>query len=209
MNESSFPSTFFLPSQGVEWNLINEVLGDNFTKAYPQTESEQFTAICHHMHFDGEYLDELLNYLEQRHSQKPWVTLGSLQRSYLSEYELYLAWVMNRHRHSVAIRQIPYVNWGQSNSEALGIAAKYGAAYLTKHDDWGARNICCVNSNWPNASVQELKSRGHTPPCKCCPARKYCEHTVIDCKVLGLGGCEDVSSSQAGPYMIFDEMNYS
>lgn len=191
--------------------LVKEVLGPDWHKAFippPHNATETFTAICHHMLFDGQFLDELLDHIEARSGEPPWVALGSLKVAHgLSEYELYLAWVRRRHPRTVAARQLPYVNWGRADATSLGLAARYGAAFLTNHDDWGARNLCCVNGLWPAEAAGELsRLRPSTPACKCCPAKQTCAPPRIDCRMLGIDGCRDVLSGEGETYMVFDAL---
>ena len=157
--------------------------------------SRRFVIICSSMDKD-------------KYHQHPWTTLGMLKRSHLSEYEVYLAWVMKSHRESVAVRQIPYVNWGRADEASLGVAKSYGAAYLTNHDEWNPKQICCVNSQWPSGSKDVLRDMGVRGGCRYCSAYKG-DVKRINCDVLGIDGCKDVRvvSFPAMRYMVFKDNN--
>lgn len=182
------------------WGIVDEMLGNNFTKAFPGHNKEIFTGICHHMLFDSVFLEELFDFIEKQFKVSAWKALSSLKNSFLSEYELYLAFVMNKHRQTLAARQVAYVNWGRSDEETHEVAASFGLAFLTNHDEWTSKTICCVNSMIPSRVLSKLTTP--TPECKCCPSWD-CAHTHINCQILGIHGCRDVSN-QAGDYMIFE-----
>ena len=183
--------------------LVKEALGSKEHKAFPDTGKDEFTAICHHMLFDSVFLDELLEYIEHKYKKKPWVKLGSLKKSYLSEYELYLAWLMKNHRSSVAVRQIPYVNWGRTDKESLHIAQASGLKYVTNHDDYKPGNLCYVNSHLPRdaAVLKEWVSlRFRT----CSNPKRLEEIAPINCDTVKIDGCKDVNSTDAERYMVFE-----
>jgi len=183
--------------------LVEEALGPQFRRAFPHHEEERFTAICHHMLFDGIFVGEMLDHIERRFNKtKPWITLGTLKRSNLSEYELYLAYLMEKHREAVAVRPVPYVNWGRSDKNSLDIAKTFGMKYLTSHDDWNEYNICCVNSQWPSDS--DIFMEMGAPLCPTCSTDKEEKVTHIDCGILGINGCKNVNPTEDGSYMIFE-----
>ena len=170
--------------------IVLELFGPGIPKAFPAYGDEKFTAIAHHMLFDGKYLDDMLNYLEEKYGRPATDVLPS-RKSYLSEYELYAAWMMTHHKESIALRPLPYVNWGRADEVTLDMAKQYGSTYLSNHDEWGPANLCCVNAAWPNSSIAQLEAI-HTPECACCSPP--CQHTRIDCQVLGIDGCGNVDS---------------
>jgi hypothetical protein len=200
---ASFSSGAFKNDCDIGPPLVKEALGPQFQRSFPHNGEEKFTAICHHMLFDGVFLGDMLDHMERQFNQKPWISLGTLKRSNLSEYELYLAWMMKNHRENVAARQVPYVNWGRTDKESLHIAQTFGVKYVTNHDDYSRLNICCVNSQWPTESAifKELAS----PRCPTCSTNKVEVITHIDCNVLGIDGCNYTNSTDAGGYMIFKE----
>lgn len=183
--------------------LVNEALGPQFQRSFPHYGEQKFSAICHHMLFDGVFLGDMLDHIERKFNQKPWISLGTLKRSNLSEYELYLAWLMKNHRESVAARPVPYVNWGRTDKDSLHIAKTFGVKYVTNHDDYSRSNICCVNSQWPTESA--IFKALASPRCPTCSTNKVEAITHIDCNVLGIDGCNDANSTDAGDYMIFKE----
>lgn len=183
--------------------IVPELFGPGIPKAFPAYGDEKFTAIAHHMLFDGKYLDDLLDYLEEKYGRPATDILPSRQ-SYLSEYEVYAAWMMTHHKQSIALRPLPYVNWGRADEVSLNIAKQYGSTYLTNHDEWGEANLCCVNAAWPNSSIAQLEAI-HTPECRCC--KPPCQRTRIDCQVLGIDGCRNVDSVEDGKYMVFDPLS--
>ena len=199
---ASFSTGAFKNDCDIGKYLVKEVLGSKDHKAFPETGKDEFTAICHHMLFDSVFLDEMLEYIGHKFKQKPWVKLGSLKRSYLSEYELYLAWLMKNHRASVAVRQIPYVNWGRTDKESLHIAQSSGLKYVTNHDDYKPGNLCYVNSHLPKdaAVLKEwISLRFRT----CSNPKRLEEIAAIDCDTVKINGCKDVNSTDAGRYMVF------
>ena len=199
---ASFSSGAFKNDCDIGPPLVTEALGPQFQRSFPHHGKEKFTTICHHMLFDGVFLGGMLDHIEKKFNQKPWISLGALKRSNLSEYELYVAWLMKNHRESVAARQVPYVNWGRADKESLHIANTFGVKYLTNHDDYTPQNICCVNSQWPSDSA--IFKQLNAPKCRTCSTNKEEIITHIDCNVLGIDGCHYVNSTDAGGYMIFE-----
>ena len=175
--------------------LIREVF-PTLSKAFPDYKTRSFTSITHHMVFDGPILIDMLSNIETN-SNKPktpaWEILSSLKYSILSEWELYMAWIMAHHRASIGVRPLPYVNWGKLSADTLKMLKDdTDIVYLTKHDDYSEDNICCVNSVWNGNG------------CKCCPARNNgngpdeCERVAINCEVLGIEGCQNVQDKITG-----------
>jgi hypothetical protein len=183
--------------------ILRELFGADFPAAFPNyPPKERFTAITHHMMMDGAILEELLVALEQQFDQPAWQRLGQLKDSFLTEWELYSAYVMAYHRDSIAIRQLSYVNWGRMDDESLHIAKQRDVSYVTRHDDWAQSNICCVNSvDWTD--------KDPTFPCACCSG-EVCEHTRIDCSIMAVANATcvdheaDEQGSPAHPYMTFE-----
>jgi hypothetical protein len=136
------------------------------------------------MMFDGRILQEMFEDIEKRHGKAAWMRLSRLKTTFLTEWELYMAYVMKYHREVVAFRPLPYVNWGRLDSVLLRIVSEQkDVYYLTKHDNWQEENICCVNSNWTDS---------HPVGCPCC-ARRTCGRIKIDCNTIGLEKCWDTA----------------
>lgn len=214
-------------------------------KAFPERNGRHFTAITHHMMFDGKILTEMLNTIERIHSDyryddvnarrivddndiadtaasttttapaiattatnnndgttahlpvPAWKIPSSLRSSVLSEWELYLGYVVNHpaHKHDIAVRPLSFVNWGSCDGAALRWLKEYTDIYLlSKHDDYKPDNLCCVNSNW----TSDFAIGG----CPCCH-NDLCDRKKITCRVLGIEGCVDVVDEKAGELMVF------
>lgn len=175
---ASVASGAFSNDAAVGKGLVAEVFDKTIPKAFPDHNGHQFTAITHQMMIDGPIIMDMVSTIERLHDGKlvAWRFLCKL-RYVLSEWELYMAWIMKHHRQDIAVKQIPYVNWGTCTDEKLDfLRNQRDVFYLTKHDNWGKNHICCVNSNTT------------TTECKCCPAWD-CEQSRITCKVLGIEGC--------------------
>jgi len=161
-------------------------------KSFPNYNGQRFTPITHHMMMDGNILGNMLRTIETKHNNRPaWQVLRKLSVSILSEYELYMSYVMHYHRDKVALRPTPYVNWGTVNSDVLiWLKDTKDVHYLSRHDDYDSENICCVNSLWSHdVAVVELE-KGATR-CPCCSGKKICQRSTINCSVLGINGCYD------------------
>lgn len=189
--------------------LMKELFDSAVPKAFPDYGGERFTAITHHMLFDGELLEEMLRAFETRYRLPAWQTLSTLRKSSLSEFELYLAFVMHGYREHIAVRQLPYVNWGRCDQDSIRVATSKDVVYLTSHDDWDELMICCVNSVW-------LEISNAAVGCPCCttipePTRTAlglgpfpkCRHRRIDCSTIGIEGCRERQTAGVGPYLIF------
>ena len=176
--------------------LIDEVFTDmKLKKAFPTHNNTLFTAIAHMMTFHGPSLKAMLEKIDEIHQMPAWKRLCKLRKSVLSEWELYLAWVMNLQRETVHVRPIPYINWGMlehTNLIALNNETLSDVIYLSKHDDYQVGNKCCVNSNW--------KRKSGLNNCACCE-KSSCTRQDIDCNVLGGNvGCTVVEVSANGAH---------
>lgn len=146
------------------------------------------------MMLNGNILNEMLTAIEAKHDNTPaWVVLSKLQHN-LSEWELYMAWIMKHHRGTFALRQTPFINWGPVESENLEwLRGKNDIAYLTNHDEMTAVQHCCVNSKWrttEGASYDVAKYREPNFSCLCCQdPNRECDSFTIDCHVLRIEGC--------------------
>jgi len=185
-NMATLESGAFENDVNIGHRITKEILGT--LKAIPDNDKARFTVITHHMMFDGRLLEELLEFIEDRFQMPAWQRLANLTDAFLTEWELYLAFVRHHHPEKIALRQLPYVNWGKLDKESLGVVAQSPPFYLTKHDDWGVENICCVNAQWVVAGTT----------CKACPWRD-CLGMNVTCSILQLPSCEDTSDG----YMIF------
>ena len=87
---------------------------------------------------------------------EPWSRLATVT-PFLSEYELYLAFAASRFPETVALRALPYVNMGllrlvppgsssKPSSYRVPLKLEPSPAYVTLHDDYDERAICCVNT---------------------------------------------------------------
>ena len=172
-------------------NALNRELFPDGTlpPAFPDFDKQHFTSITHMMMFNGTIVNEFLYALEKLNNHKPaWKVLDGIHRSVLSEWELYMAWVMKHHRDQIAVRQIPYVNWGNiTHGNLAWLQKERDVFYATRHDDWNERNICCVNSEWAKMTQPEARF-----VCKCCPFHD-CEHALINCATIGIKGCQESS----------------
>ena len=176
-------------TKGAKKNDANAI---SIHKSFPNYNGQRFTPIAHHMMIDGNILGNMLRTIETMHNNKPaWQVLRKLTVSILSEYELYMSYVMHHHRDEVALRPTPYVNWGTVNSDVLiWLRDNKDVHYLSRHDDYNSKNICCVNSLWSHdVAVVELE-KGATR-CPCCSGKKICQRSTINCSVLGINGCYD------------------
>jgi len=159
--------------------VIPKVFQDAVPKAFPNHNGQCFTAIAHHMMIDGGIMMEMLSAIERIHNGTPAVQVLCQLHNWLSEWELYMAWIMQHHRTRIAVMQIPYVNWGTCDAVTLEfLRQERDVYYLTKHDNFLPNNRCCVNSNWDSTD------------CYCCPVRD-CGDLRINCQVLGIAGCRD------------------
>ena len=168
--------------------LVKEVFPDgSVPESFPNHGDQMFTPITHHMMIDGVILEDMLRSIEKHHCGIPtWQVLRNLTRSVLSEYELYMSWIMRYHRNSILLRPTPYVNWGTVNAGVLSwLRDSQDVHYLSAHDDYSAANICCVNSDWPS----KPKEKG-VQQCGCC-SKPHCRPTTIDCSILNITGCYD------------------
>lgn len=173
-------------------DLVPEVFGPSIRKALPTI----FTAIAHHMMFNGKILNEMLAFIEAMHENIPaWMVLSKLQHN-LSEWELYMAWMMKHHRGEFVLRQTPYINWGLVNDENLEWLREHtDISYLTDHDEMGENEHCCINSSWRNPSKvgaiwDASKYQDPNFSCLCCEEpNRTCVPFTIDYSVLGLEGC--------------------
>jgi hypothetical protein len=158
-------------------------------KSFPNYNGQRFTPITHHMMIDGNILSNMLRTIEIIHNNKPaWQVLRNLSVSILSEYELYMSYIMHYHREQIALRPTPYVNWGTVTSDnLLWLKDTKDVHYLSRHDDYNSNNICCVNSFWSH-DVELVKG---TQRCPCCSDKKICQRSTINCSVLGIRGCYD------------------
>ena len=164
-------------------HIIPIIFNHTIPKGFPTTSKGQsFTAITHHMIMDGRIIQQMLSKIQHIHKEP---ALKVLSRIPLSEWEVYIAYAMSFHRDTIAIRQLPYVNWGRVDDASLKILAKEkDVYYVTKHDDYKSWHICCVNSNWIN---------DHPVKCACCEAKQKggCERIRINCDILEIRGCKD------------------
>jgi len=184
-NIAAEESGAFMNDALVKEPLIKEVFPNlEIVPSFSNSESMHYTSITHMMMFDGLIMNEFLNYLSEIHNEKPvWLFLNSL-RSVLSEWELYMAWIMHHHREEIIFKQIPYVNWGNITQSNLEWAKEStDVYYVSAHDEWNENNICCVNSEWSKLQGSQIRFS-----CKCCPIHD-CDHIKIDCHVLGIARC--------------------
>ena len=185
--------------------LFLELFPDgSLLSAFPPFNQRKFTSITHMMLFNGTIVNEFLRGVEDANNNKKknqetsapqhaWQIMQGVG-NVLTEWGLYMAWIMKHHRDEIAIRQIPYVNWGNVNKpNLLWLKNERDVVYATKHDDWGPLNICCVNSpDWSRmnlSSVTAETSKNKHLACKCCPADNNCENVIITCEILGMKGC--------------------
>lgn len=158
-------------------------------KSFPNYNGQRFTPITHHMMIDGNILSNMLRTIERIHDNTPaWQVLRKLSVSILSEYELYMSYIMHYHRDQIALRPTPYVNWGTVTTEnLLWLKDTKDVHYLSRHDDYSSKNICCVNSVWSH----DVELVNGTQRCPCCSDKKICQRSTINCSVLGISGCYD------------------
>lgn len=174
--------------------LIDEVFpGMNMKKAFPTYNQTEFTAIAHFMTMHGPSLKAMLDKIDEIHQMPSWKRLCKLRKSVLSEWEMYLAWVMHHQRETIHVKPIPYINWGRlehTNLIDLNNETLSDIIYLSKHDDYKESNKCCVNSNW--------KRKFGLNDCSCCQ-KNDCTRIEIDCHVLGGNeGCKVVQVGDDG-----------
>lgn len=174
-------------------SLIHEVFPtrSNMTKAFPNNKRYSFTAITHFMTFNGQSVNDMIDTIYDIHNNTDaWKVLSRI-KSVLSEWELYMAWIMNTKRDAIHVQQIPYVNWGlldHTNLIQLNNPDISDIIYLSKHDDYKTYHKCCVNSNWDE--------KFGIDNCQCC---ETCDRgMVINCNVLGMKGCRDVTTAGLG-----------
>jgi hypothetical protein len=157
----------------------------NMTKAFPNYKGYTFTSITHFMTFHGQSVNHMLETIYNLHDKTDaWKVLSRIN-AVLSEWELYMAWIMNTKRDTIHVQQIPYVNWGllgHTNLIQLNNPNVSDIIYLSKHDDYKTHHKCCVNANWNDKFGIE--------DCQCC---EKCDRMAINCYVLGIQGCRDVS----------------
>jgi len=180
--------------------LVKEVFPKTkIRKAFRDCNGRKFTTITHWMTFHGRWLDEMLNTIEKLHKKSAYKGLCKLKSSVLSEWELYLAWIMNYRQYTFHVRQIPYINWGMldhKNLVELNNETLSDIIYLSKHDDYSIDTKCCVNSKWSKIFG------GHN--CQCCQ-KNDCSRLTINCHTLGSNkGCKVVDESNGIVTMEFN-----
>jgi Family of unknown function (DUF6492) len=177
--------------------LVQEVFGNvnGVPKAFVDAGKEKFTAIAHYMVIHGAVVQEMLDTISHVHgagATPTWQILGKLNSSVLSEWELYMAWMMKHHRQDIILQQLPYVNWGTLTTENLALLRKHrDVVYLTRHDDYRPNTMCCVNSDWVGHIVDNSGLRS----CECCTYGP-CKPLRITCEVLQIEGCrQDINGT--------------
>jgi hypothetical protein len=85
--------------------LVKEVFPDgSVPKSFPNHGDQKLTPITHHIMIDGVILEDMLGAIEKLHGGiQAWRVLRNLTKSVLSEYELYMSWIMRYHRHSILL----------------------------------------------------------------------------------------------------------
>jgi len=187
-NIASISSGAFENDCILQARLLHEVFPDNSVPAaFPEHQGEKFSTITHHMMMDGKILTDMLSAISKLHNKPAWQVLSSLKDSVLSEWELHMAWIMKYHRDSFYLVQTPFLNSGRIDATYLEwLKQARDVYYLTKHDDYSADNMCCVNSQWPTIVEPNVSS------CDCC-TQKGCRPPTITCKMLGVPGCQQDS----------------
>ncbi len=170
-------------------SLIHEVFPTrtNITKAFPNHKRNSFTAITHFMIFNGQSVNHMIDAIYDIHNNTDtWKVLSRI-KAVLSEWELYMAWIMNTKRDTIHVQQLPYINWGlldHTNLIQLNNPNVSDIIYLSKHDDYQTHDKCCVNSYWHEKFGIE--------DCPCCQTCN--KGMAINCHVLGMKGCREVAT---------------
>eukprot|EP00039_Didymoeca_costata_P019009 m.335890 g.335890 ORF g.335890 m.335890 type:complete len:413 (-) comp17701_c0_seq1:2363-3601(-) len=123
---------------------------------------QDVTAITHHMMFNREIVETMLQQAEQSAGMPAW-RLFKLIKPWMSEYEWYAAWATAKYPDRVTTRILPYMNtWNCDDGHLAGLALFSDLRYVACHDDYpkgkaeyASRVIskcggpkCCVNTKW-------------------------------------------------------------
>lgn len=211
-NIASATSGAFINDCRIKHRFIEELFDGDIEPAFDDNEGVEFTSITHHMMFNGRILREILSGIRSKHDGKAaWLALINLEEGYVSEYELYLAWMMAFHRDALYIQQTAYMNSGRSDAPYLEwVRYKHDdIVYLTKHDDWTDPNLrCCVNTNWQRPRM----SSPAFPGCGCCGEDNdachnfHAESFKITCDTIGFASCQQDAQ---GRMFFEDEASWS